>query len=279
MPVVAVVSLKGGVGKTTVTLGLAGAAAARGLRVLVVDLDPQGNATTVLDPPAAARGITDVLAQPRAGALADAVAPSAWGADVGVVASEPGLRAVEYGPAPGPRGDLRLRTAMQGAVAKEWPLVLLDCPPTLGPLTSAALAAASDALVVTEPTLFALHGAAQALDAIEAVRQSANLGLRPAGIVVNRVRPRSPEHAYRLGELAAAYPQLLLDPPVPDRTAVQQAAGAYVPVQAVRTPGGRATADAFDAHLAHLLERAQRPGPLHQRVGHDVRAKPRGARR
>nr|WP_269205328.1 AAA family ATPase [Motilibacter aurantiacus] len=272
VPVVAVVSLKGGVGKTSVTLGLGGAAAARGVRALVVDLDPQGNATTVLDPPAGGRTVADVLAAPRSGALAAAVAPSGWGDEVGVVASEPGLRGIENGPAPGPRGDLRLRTAMQGL--DEWPLVLLDCPPTLGPLTSAGLAAATHALVVTEPTLFALHGAAQALAAVEDVRKSANLGLRAAGIVVNRVRPRSAEHAYRLRELAAAYPQLVLSPPVPDRTAVQQAAGAYVSVHALCTPGGRAVAQAFDSYLDHLLALPTGAGPLEQRAGHDVRAKP-----
>jgi cellulose biosynthesis protein BcsQ len=138
----------------------------------------------------------------------------------------------------------------------------VDCPPALGNLTRSALAAADRALIVTEPALFALHGAAQALEAVESVRRVANLRLATAGIVVNRVRPHSAEHAYRLGELRAAFPDLLLDPPLQDRGALQQAAGAYVPVQALKTPGARDAARAFDAYLDVLLAVDPSEGPL-----------------
>ncbi|RKS68558.1 cellulose biosynthesis protein BcsQ [Motilibacter peucedani] len=265
MIVISVVSLKGGVGKTTVTLGLAGAALRRGVRVLVLDLDPQSNASTVLDPDAAALTAADVLDQARSGAVAAAAVPSGWGADVRVVVSETSLSARE---AAGDRDPLRLRRALgrldagyaDGSPAPA--LVLLDCPPALGHLTRNALAASDRALVVTEPALFALHGAAQALDAVEAVRQGSNLRLAAAGIVVNRVRPRSAEHRHRLGELREAFPELLLEPPVLDRSALQQAAGAYLPVQALRSPGAREAAAAFDAHLTHLLGTDLGSGPL-----------------
>lgn len=265
MIVVSVVSLKGGVGKTTVTLGLAGAAQRRGRRVLVVDLDPQSNASTVLDPPAATLTAADALNEARKGSIARAGAPSGWGAGVRVVVSETALSARE---AAGDADLLRLRRALGGLEAG-YPdgeggpeIVLLDCPPALGHLTRNALAASDRALVVTEPALFALHGAAQAIDAIEAVRLSHNLRLAPAGIVVNRVRPRSAEHLHRLGELRTAFPALLLEPPVLDRSALQQAAGAYVPVQALKTPGAREASAAFDAHLAHLLDADLGSGPL-----------------
>ncbi|MGD9956843.1 MAG: ParA family protein, partial [Candidatus Nanopelagicales bacterium] len=113
-------------------------------------------------------------------------------------------------------------------------------------------------LVVTEHSFFALPGAAAALEAVEVVRGSNNLVLRPAGVLVNRARPQTSEHAYRLAELAAAYPSLLLPVTVPDRTALQQAQGACVPVQAWRSTGAHEAADAFDDLLDLLLAEAGR---------------------
>jgi cellulose biosynthesis protein BcsQ len=254
---VSVVSLKGGVGKTSLVLGLAGAAWDRGLRVLVVDLDPQANATTVLDPVDVRFTSNDVLADARSGVLAQAVTASRWGSGVGVVAAEPAL---EHRNTPERDGALRLRIAMEGE--NQWDLVLIDSPPSLGELTKNALAASHRALVVTEPTLFALHGAQQALDAVEVVRANYNLRLRPAGIVVNRARPHQAEQAFRLSELANAYAGLLYEPPLPDRTAFQQAAGAYVPVQAWRSPGAREVAEILDDYLDRLLATDRADGPL-----------------
>ena len=130
-----------------------------------------------------------------------------------------------------------------------------------GGLTRNALAASHVALVVAEPSLFALQGAAAALDAIELVRAD-NLRLRPAGILVNKVRGQSVEHRFRHDELRQTYGDLVLEPPLPDRAAVQQAEGACVPVQAWRSPGAREVSDALDDHLEHLLARPVDAGPL-----------------
>ncbi len=176
-------SLKGGVGKTTVTLGLAGAAMTRGLRTLVVDLDPQANATVVLDPTHVEFTSNDVLADGRAGVLTQAITASGWGDQLDVVASE---RSLEHRAVPEGEGALRLRVTMQGL--EHYDIVLLDTPPALGELTRNALAASDLALVVTEPSLFALQGASQAVEAVEVMR-AFNLRLALAGIVVNRVRP------------------------------------------------------------------------------------------
>lgn len=253
MLVVSVVSLKGGVGKTSVVLGLAGACWERGLRTLVVDMDPQANASTVLDPPQRPFTTNDVLADGRAGVLLEAITTSSWGEHVDVVPAEAALEHRREGD--DRRGDaLRLRIAMQGLAGYD--LVLVDSPPSLDLLTRNALAASHRALVVTEPSLFALQGAQRALDAVDVVRAGHNLRLRPAGIVVNRARPSQTEHAHRLGELAAAYGHLLLDPPLPDRAAVQQAEGAFLPVQAWRSPGAREVSDVFEDHLTTVLATA-----------------------
>jgi cellulose biosynthesis protein BcsQ len=254
---VAVISLKGGVGKTTVVLGLAGAAQARGLRTLVVDLDPQANATTALDARDVRFTTNDVLADARTGVLGQAIAPSGWGSGVDVVAAEPALEHRNH-PLDRHGGEHRLRASMQGLAGYE--LVLVDTPPSLGELTKNALATSQRAVVVTQPTLFALTGAHQALAAVDVVRGGFNLRLRTAGIVVNGYRARSAEHRYRLDELLAAYGGLVLDPVLPERSALLQAQGAHVPVQRWPTPGGRDAAGVFAAHLDHILASAAEPG-------------------
>ncbi|MBI1378099.1 MAG: AAA family ATPase [Frankiales bacterium] len=250
------IAQKGGVGKTTTLLGLAGAAWERGLSVLVVDLDPQANATAALDPDSRAYTTNDVLADARPGVAADAVVHSGWGLGVDLIPAE---RALEHRAVPEGRDSaLRLRISLEGVV-EHYDLVLVDCPPSLGELTRNALAAVRLALVVTEPSFFALPGAAAALEAVEVVRGSSNLVLRPAGVLVNRARPQTSEHAYRLAELAEAYPTLLLPYAVPERTAVQQAQGACVPVQAWRSEGAHEASDVYDAVLDILLARGTEP--------------------
>lgn len=257
MVVVAVVSLKGGVGKTSTVLGLAGAAWERRLPTLVVDLDPQGNASTVLDPPEVRFSASDVLADPGSELLAHAITASGWGAGVDVLASDTLLE--RHNQVAGHSSSLALRIAMTGLRGYE--LVLIDTPPSIAGLTRNALAAAHYALVVTEPSLFALQGCQAALEALDAV-QGDNLRLRCAGIVVNRLRPQSTEHRFRLDELANAYGDLVLSPPIPDRIAIQQAEGACVPIQAWRSAGAREVSDALDDHLDLLMKLPMDDGPL-----------------
>lgn len=250
MVMAAVLSLKGGVGKSTVVLGLAGAAWLRDLRVLVIDLDPQANATVALDPPPFAFTVGDVLADGRPGIAAEAIVPTGWGPSVDLIPSE---EAVAHRNRPeGPDSATRLRVTLTGVV-DDYDLVLLDCPPSLDELTRNGLAAAQSALVVTEPGFFALQGATRALHAVEAARTSLNLRLTPAGIVINRVRGNLSEHRYRIDELRAVYGDLVLDCVIPERSAVQQAQGAGVPVQAWRSPGASEVIDAFDDLLDRLL--------------------------
>ncbi|MFI0432636.1 MAG: ParA family protein [Candidatus Nanopelagicales bacterium] len=251
--VVAVMSLKGGVGKTSVVLGLAGAALERGLPTLVVDLDPQGNATSALDPVAAPYSISDVLHDARAGIAADAVVDSCWGREIKLIPSE---RALEHRAAEtGPRSERRLRTALLG-VTSGFRLVLIDCPPNLGELTRNALYAADQALVITEPSFFAVQSAAQSIEAIEVAQGAGHTDLRLLGILATRVRPRFAEHRYRLRELNEAFGDVVL-PPIPDRTAIQQAQGSCVPVQRWRSQSAKAASAAFE----ELLDLALAPGP------------------
>ncbi len=247
--VLSVLSLKGGVGKTSLVLGMAGAAEERGISTLVVDLDPQANATSALDPVAAPYSISDVLHDARPGLAAEAIVASCWGPDVHLIPSE---RALEHRAAEtAPGSERRLRTTLLG-VTSSYRLVLIDCPPNLGELTRNALYASDRALVVTEPSFFAVQSAAQAVDAIEVARASGHDDLALTGIIATRVRPRFAEHKYRLAELREAFGDVVLSP-IPDRTAIQQAQGACVPVQRWRSASARAASEAFDQLLDEAL--------------------------
>lgn len=253
--VIAALSLKGGVGKTSVVLGVAGAAAQRGQRVLVVDLDPQANATASLDPRATPFTTSDVLFDARPGIASEAIVASGWDTFIHVIPSE---RALEHrADTAAPDSSLRLRRALEG-VSDRYDLVLIDCPPSLGELTRNALFAATAALVVTEPSFFAVQGAEQALEAISIVASNGNPGLSISGVVANRVRPTLPEHTYRMDELRAAFGTLVLGG-LPDRSAIQQAQGACVPVQQWTSNGAADMSIAFDKLLTSLISRPEEP--------------------
>jgi len=260
---VAVLSLKGGVGKTTIALGLASAALRRGARTLVVDLDPQCNATTTLDPADTKATVADVLETPRPAVLRDAITHSAWGEEVDVLVGSESLELLNDQDSD-PRRLEKLARALTelGPMLEEdslpYQLVLLDCPPSLGRLTRSALRAAHGALLVTEPTMFAVSGVQRAFEAVEAARVEHNPVLSPLGIVVNRVRPQSYEHQYRIAELREQFGRLVMPVALPDRLAVQQAQGACVPIHQWSTPGAREVSLALNLLLARVLRTSGR---------------------
>lgn len=250
MLVLGVCSLKGGVGKTSVTLGLASAALERGLRTLVVDMDPQGDCTMSLGARPGQQDVSDVLDAPSAESVAAATVPSTWaetGLDV-LAGSERNAKHDRLGD----EDFDRLRFALSWV--QDYDLVLVDCPPSLGSLTRTGLTACDRAMVVTEPGLFAVMAVGRAMRTIDELRRGPAPQLQPLGITVNRVRARSLEQAYRLEELGTLYGPLLLTPTVPERAALQQAQGAAQPVHAWP---GQAAAE-LSGIFESLLDRALR---------------------
>lgn len=261
MLVASVLSLKGGVGKTTVTLGLASAAVHRGVDTLLVDLDPQMNATTTVYPESDADtnghagrrswSVADVLDDPSRKTIEKAVRDSAWGETLRILPGSERTEAHNH-PDPGSKTLFRLANAL-AKVSPSPELVLVDCPPSLGQLTRSALTAADRAVLVTEPSLFAVTGVQRALEAVQTERLAHRPALQPLGVVINRFRPRVTEHEYRLAELRDLFGPLVLSPVLPDRSAVQQAQGAGLPIHQWPTAGAREVAQSFDALLDRLL--------------------------
>lgn len=254
MRVVAVVNQKGGVGKTTVTLGLAGAAAARGVRTLVTDLDPQANSTSGLAVWDAHETVDDALASEEVGAIKRCIVASGWDADLlkslpDVAPSAPLLAQREPLLATDPIGAQdRLRLALDGV---DHDLVLIDCPPSLGLLTVNALFAATDVLVVAEPASWALDGVEQILTNVR--RISARRGGQPriAGIVINRV-VRTRDATYWNQQLRDTHGDLVLAE-VRQRAAITESAAMSAPLAGLKRAGAAEAAAEFDAVLEAVL--------------------------
>jgi chromosome partitioning protein len=187
-PLLCLANQKGGVGKTTVSVNLAAALGGRGRRVLVVDVDPQANATTGL-------GIDYRTARPSAyEVLAGEVSlgRAAIETDVAGVSLLPGsldLAGAEVELVSADRREFRLREGLGDCSAYD--LVLLDCPPSLGLLTINALVAASDLIAPVQCEYYALEGLGQLLDTAERVRRHFNPSLRLSGLLLTMYDART----------------------------------------------------------------------------------------
>ena len=188
--VIAVANQKGGVGKTTTSVNLAAALTERGRRCTLVDLDPQGNASTGVGCPADDRdsGVWDLLME--GAALRDVARPTALDR-LRLVAGSMDLSSadVELADDPGRMTLLRRRLDAEEGGAGE--LIFLDCPPSLNLLTLNALIAADFVLVPLQSEFYALEGLSQLLRTVRDIRGKANPDLRVAGVVLTMMDRRN----------------------------------------------------------------------------------------
>ncbi len=255
--VLALCNQKGGVGKTTLTVNLADTLAQQGKRVLLIDADPQANATSNVGiddvPPFTLNDVLTVDPVTRAvppGVIAEAVVPAGEGwHGVDLVAAELSLAAREQDQDLG--REYRLRTAMEGVLGS-WDVVLIDCPPSLGQLTVNALTAADAALLVTEPRAASVDGLGQMTRTLQTVRQHFNAELRLAGVVVNRYRADRRDRVEWVEQLRAGYADHLLEPFIPEREIVATAASAAAPLSAYGAKG-KDVAEALAAIAARII--------------------------
>ena len=183
--IITVANQKGGVGKTTTAINLATALAAIGEKVLIVDLDPQGNASTGLGIDRQSRHLSSYDVLTGEASLIEAATRTAV-PQLDIVPSTLDLLGLEMEIATERDRVLRLRNALRGdAAAREaYSYVLIDCPPSLNLLTLNAMAAADSVLVPLQCEFFALEGLSQLLQTVEQVQDSINPQLDIQGIVL-----------------------------------------------------------------------------------------------
>ena len=218
--VYAIANQKGGVGKTTTAVNVAACIAEAGYETLLVDVDPQGNATVGLGIDRnGGPGLYDVLGG-EVDALS-AVRPTDI-EHLSLIVSTPDLAGATMELPRLPGSETRLRDALAG-VRERFAFTLLDCPPSLGPLTVNALVAADRVIVPVQTEYFALEGLAQLLDTISLVQQELNPRLTVGGVILTmhdgRTRlARDVERGVR-----EHFPELVFDTVIPRNIRISEA--------------------------------------------------------
>jgi chromosome partitioning protein len=231
--VLSVSNQKGGVGKTTTTINLGTALAAVGERVLIVDLDPQGNASTGLGVPRGQRKTTvyDVIV--GGAAIADAAVRTAL-PGLELITSDPDLSGVELELAQAPGRSFRLRDALRplrdAAEAGGYTYVLIDCPPSLNLLTVNAMAAADAVLVPLQCEFFALEGLTQLMRTVDLVRGNLNPKLEIQGVVLTMYDRRNSLSDQVAADVRSHFGEKVYDTMIPRNVRVSEAPSFGKPV-------------------------------------------------
>jgi chromosome partitioning protein len=227
--VMVVANQKGGVGKTTTTVNIATALALEGLRTLVIDLDPQGNASTALaiEHPRGTPSSYDVLVD--GASLTEVSQPHPQIANLVVVPATIDLAGAEIELVSVVARETRLRTAIAahplitGEIEDRFDYVFLDCPPSLGLLTLNALVAGAEMLIPIQAEYYALEGLGQLLETVEMVRAHLNAELEVSTILLTMYDSRTNLAAGVAGEVRAHFSDQVLRTAIPRSVRVSEA--------------------------------------------------------